>query len=107
MEGAFIIEQATLKGYEEDGIDEYEILATLDLKTSPICREQDGKVYKTKDAVTGVNLPPFHWYCRTTTIPYFEDHQESERMARTRKKNKNYKVPSSMKYKEWYKKYVE
>lgn len=107
MEGAFIIEQATLKGYEEDGIDEYEILATLDLKTSPICREQDGKVYKTKDAVTGVNLPPFHWYCRTTTIPYFEDHQESERMARTRKKNKNYKVPSSIKYKEWYKKYVE
>lgn len=105
MEGAFIVEQATLKGYEEDGIDEYEILATLDLKTSPICREQDGKVYKTKGAVTGVNSPPFHWYCRTTTIPHIED-DKGERVARDSKSSKSYKVPSSMKYKEWYEKYV-
>ena len=107
MEGAFIIEQATIKGYEEDGIVEYKILATLDLKTSPICREQDGKVYKTKEAVTGVNLPPFHWYCRTTTIPFFEYDEDSKRIARDPISDKNYTVLADMKYDDWYDKYIK
>lgn len=107
MEGSFIIEQATLKGYEEDEVEEYKILATLDLRTSPICREQDGKIYNTKDAVTGVNSPPFHWYCRTTTEPYFKDYQDGARIAREPITAKNYYVPANMKYKDWYEKYVE
>lgn len=106
MEGAFIIEQATIKGYEEDDVEEYEILATLDLKTSPICRDQDGKVYKIKEAVTGVNLPPFHWCCRTTTIPYFEDDEIGKRIARDHISDKSYYVPSDMEYSKWYDKYV-
>lgn len=106
MEEAFIVEQATLKGYTEDGIEEYEILATLDLKTSDICREQDGKVYKVSEAVTGVNSPPFHWYCRTTTMPYLGEGYNDERIARNPITNKTEKVPASMKYKEWYDKYV-
>lgn len=107
MEGAFIIEQATLKGYEEDGIDEYEILATLDIKTSKICRAQDGKKYKCSEAVTGVNSPPFHWHCRTTTIPYIEDGEIGKKIARDPITGKNYEVPADMKYKEWHKQYVE
>lgn len=106
MEGAFIVEQATLKGYEEDGIDKYEILATLDLKTSDICRKQDGKIYSVKEAVTGVNSPPFHWFCRTTTIPYFEEDISRKRMARNPETDKNYMVLADMKYPEWYEKYV-
>lgn len=106
MEGAFIVEQATLKGYEEDDIEKYEILATLDLKTSDICREQDGKIYSVKEAVTGVNSPPFHWFCRTTTIPYFEEDISGKRVARNPETDKNYRVPEDMKYPEWYEKYV-
>lgn len=106
MEEAFIVEQATLKGYKEDGIDEYEILATLDLKTSDTCREQDGRVYKVIEAVTGVNSPPFHWYCRTTTMPYLGEGYNDERIARNPITNKTEKVPADMKYKDWYEKYV-
>jgi SPP1 gp7 family putative phage head morphogenesis protein len=106
MENAFIVEQATLKGYEEDGIEKYEILATLDLKTSSTCRSQDGKVYDVKKALTGVNSPPFHWYCRTTTIPYIKDYEDGKRIARDPITGKNYNVPAEMKYEQWYNKYV-
>lgn len=106
MENAFIVEQATLRGYTEDGIEKYEILATLDLKTSDICRNQDGKVYDVKEAQTGVNSPPFHWFCRTTTIPHILDDEAGKRIARNPITGKNYAVPAEMKYKEWYNKYV-
>lgn len=106
MENAFIVEQATLRGYTEDGIEKYEILATLDLKTSDICRNQDGKVYDVKEAQTGVNSPPFHWFCRTTTIPHMLDDEAGKRIARNPITGKNYTVPAEMKYKEWYNKYV-
>jgi SPP1 gp7 family putative phage head morphogenesis protein len=59
-EYSFIVEQATLAGYEEDGVEKYRILATLDMKTSDICRSEDGKEYDVDKAVTGVNYPPFH-----------------------------------------------
>jgi len=106
MENAFIVEQATLKGYSEDGIEKYEILATLDLKTSDICRSQDGKIYDVKKALTGVNSPPFHWFCRTTTIPHIKDNEDGKRIARDPITGKNYNVPAEMKYEQWYNKYV-
>jgi SPP1 gp7 family putative phage head morphogenesis protein len=108
MEGAFIIEQATLKGYEEDGVEKYQILATLDVKTSDTCRNQDGKKYDVDKAVTGVNSPPFHWFCRTTTIPYLGDVDTwiDERIARDPETNKTYKVWADTTYPEWYEKYV-
>jgi len=106
MENAFIVEQATLKGYSEDGIEKYEILATLDLKTSDICRTQDGEIYDVKKALTGVNSPPFHWFCRTTTIPHIKDNEDGKRVARNPITGKNYTVPAEMKYKQWYNKYV-
>ncbi|HAR84457.1 hypothetical protein IO99_00555 [Clostridium sulfidigenes] len=106
MENAFIVEQATLKGYSEDGIEKYEILATLDLKTSDICRRQDGKIYDVKKALTGVNSPPFHWFCRTTTIPHIQDDEAGKRIARNPITGKNYTVPAEMKYEQWYNKYV-
>ncbi len=59
-EGSFIIEQGTLAAYKEDGIEKYQILATLDHKTSEICQEQDGKIYDIDKATVGVNYPPFH-----------------------------------------------
>lgn len=101
-EGSFIMEQATVNGYEEDEVTKYQILATLDHKTSDKCRGEDGEIYNVKDAVTGVNYPPFHIFCRTTTVPYYEDgdYSNDERAARNIE-GKAYKVPASMKYKEW------
>lgn len=105
-ESSFIIEQGTLAAYKEDGVEEYQILATLDTKTSEICREQDNKVYKIEEYVTGVTAPPFHNYCRSTTIPYYGDY-EGTRKARDPKTNKTYDVPANMSYTEWYKKYID
>ncbi len=105
-EGSFIIEQGTLAAYKEDGVEEYQILATLDMKTSDICREQDNKIYKIDEYVTGSTAPPFHYFCRTTTVPYYGEY-EGTRIARDPVNNKSYNVPANMSYKEWYDKYIK
>ncbi|MEM5817462.1 MAG: minor capsid protein [Desulfitobacterium hafniense] len=107
-ETAFFVEQATFKSYEESGVvSKYEILATLDMRTSEICRAMDGKVFKVSEQEVGVNAPPFHVHCRTTTVPWFEDEEDvGERIARDPKTGKTYQVPGDMTYQEWYDKHV-
>ena len=104
-----ISNQATLDAYKEsEVVEKYEFLATLDNRTSEICRELDGKVFKLSEAQTGVNLPPMHPYCRSTTIPWFpedEFDEPSERIARSAD-GTTYKVPGNMTYKEWAEKYT-
>lgn len=51
----------------EDG--EYKFVAKIDKKTSKICKHHNDKVYKVKDMVPGVNAPPMHPFCRSTTVP--------------------------------------
>ena len=53
--------------YEEnsDFIKGIRIVATLDGRTTAICRSEDGKVYPPGEG----RRPPFHWKCRTTTVP--------------------------------------
>lgn len=81
-EAAHVSEQAKLAAYEEDGIEELEIVTTLDSKTCGDCGPRDGKTVKVKDAVEGVNIPPFHVNCRCTTAPYVAAAQGS--FTRTR-----------------------
>ena len=59
-EHSYFMEQASQKAYDELDIDKYKILATLDKRTSEICQKLDGEVFNVKDAVVGVNMPPFH-----------------------------------------------
>ena len=59
-EHSYFMEQASQNAYTECDIDKYEILATLDKRTSKICQDLDGEVFNVKDAVVGVNMPPFH-----------------------------------------------
>ncbi len=108
-EGAFMIEQGTLDSYNEEGVKKYQILATLDNKTSDICRDADGEIYDVDKAVTGVNYPPLHIFCRSTTVPYYEDsdYSDNTRIARDPVTGKSYEVPADMKYREWHSKYVE
>ena len=106
-EGSFVIEQGTMEAYKEDGVEKYQILATLDMKTSDICREQDGKVYDVDKATVGVNYPPYHPFCRTTTVPYYDDDdlEGDTRVARD-EKGRAIKVPANMAYREWQKQFV-
>ncbi len=87
-------------------VEKYEIVATLDNRTSQICQDLDGEVFDMKDYQVGVTAPPFHPWCRTTTVPYFEDNY-GERAARDEETGKTYYVPSNMKYKDWKKAFVD
>lgn len=103
-----ISNQSTMDAYENSNVvDKYQILATLDSRTSEICRDMDGKVFKLTEKRTGVTMPPFHVNCRTTTVPYFEkeDLDDTERLAKG-EDGKYYKVPASMTYKQWEKEHT-
>ena len=59
-ESCWIMNEATVNNYKENGIKEYEIMAFLDNKTSKICKSMDGGVVNVEEAIPGKNLPPFH-----------------------------------------------
>lgn len=86
--------------YKTLEVEEYEILATLDKRTSAICQEKDGLHYKVDEIAVGVNYPPFHPNCRTTTIKYNPDTEGRTRLAKD-KDGKNVKVPFDLKYEDW------
>lgn len=105
-EAAHIAGEATAKGYEESGVvQQYQFLATLDTRTSAICQSMDNRVFKLSEKKTGVNYPPLHPRCRSTTVAYFGDEEPGERIARDAEGNVYY-VPDNMNYAEWRKKYA-
>ena len=108
-ESAFFHNQMELLSYEDAEITKYKFVAVLDKRTSHICQEHDNKVYDTDKAVPGVNYPPLHPWCRSTTIAYDEDadYSKLERRARNPETGKTELVPADMSYKEWYSKYVD
>ena len=74
-----VANMAELYGYKELDIDEYEFSACLDSRTSDLCRELDGKVFKRNSAQAGVNLPPMHPFCRSTTLPVLPSEEDLDK----------------------------
>ena len=68
----YVLNQATLDGYKEAGIEKYEFSATLDSRTSQICSELHGNIFEIKNIAVGLNYPPMHPRCRSTTIPIID-----------------------------------
>ena len=104
-----ILNQSTLDGYLQAGIERYQILATLDNRTSDICREMDSKIFNIKDKEIGINYPPFHPNCRTTTIPYFEIDEIDKKFGTDKATSKDKlgnEIPLNMTYKEWQEKFL-
>ncbi|WP_460374159.1 minor capsid protein, partial [Staphylococcus aureus] len=66
-ESAAYASKARIKTYEDLNVERYEVVATLDSRTSEICQSIDGKVFEFKDYEIGTTAPPFHVNCRTTT----------------------------------------
>lgn len=108
-ESAFFHNQMELLSYEEADIEKYIFVAVLDKRTSHICQEHDNKIYDRDKAVPGVNCPPMHPWCRSTTVGYDEDanYSKLKRRARNPVTGKTELVPADMTYKEWYSKYVD
>ena len=107
-ETAHINNEMEALSYEEADIEKYRFVAVLDTRTSHICREHDYKVYKVSERQVGVNYPPLHPFCRSTTIAVFDDEDLTElsRRARDPKTGKTTTIPGDMDYEDWYDKYV-
>jgi SPP1 gp7 family putative phage head morphogenesis protein len=65
--------QAELEAYKQDGIEKYEYMAVLDGRTSDVCEGLDDKIFKVSEANAGVNYPPLHPNCRSTTTAVISD----------------------------------
>lgn len=104
-ETAHIVQEATFSGYEASGfIRKYQILATLDKRTSDICQGMDGKIFSMSERQVGVTAPPFHPNCRTTTVVYFGEEAARTRIGRDLE-NKNTYLSGDTTYKDWAEKF--
>jgi len=66
------------------------------------------EAYSTDRVIVGVNYPPFHVGCRTTTTPAYETTDIASMSRAARDANGKYiTVPASMTYEEWYETYIE
>lgn len=108
-ESAYVCNQLQIEGYKACGVERYIYVAILDLKTSQMCRDLDKEDFAVEDARVGLNYPPMHPWCRSTTIAYVS----KELLAKMKQSaidpatGKRITVPGDMTYKEWYKKYVK
>ncbi len=108
-ESSFLHGELAAISYQECGIEKYQFLATLDLRTSKICRNMDMKIFALKERKAGINYPPMHPWCRSTTVAVIED-EDLERLKRSAynpSSGRIEKVPASMTYEQWYEKYVK
>ncbi len=107
-ESAVFANKARKECMENLGVQEFEVIETLDGITCPKCGSMDGKHFPMTEYVVGVTAPPFHPNCRGCTCPYFDDEFTvgEERVARN-EEGKNYNVPANMTYEEWKQSFVD
>lgn len=105
-----ISNKGTMEAYKKSKVvSEYEYVATLDSRTSDICASMDGKIFKVSEAQSGINMPPLHPHCRSTTIPHFPKDEIGDniidRIARD-ENDESYFVGEDVTYREWTEKYA-
>ena len=101
-ETCYFQNQAEIEALKTMGIEKYKFIATLDSRTSDICREHDKKVYNIEDAKAGENLPPLHPNCRSTVSAYLgEEYESAIRIARNENGENEY--VENIDYSEWLK----
>ena len=98
----------------DDVVQGYQYVATLDSRTSLICARLDGKVYSLDNK--NAPQPPQHFNCRSTTIPVIKSanqllNTENNRLQKrkiaglsdSRRASINGQVPAKTTYEEWLK----
>lgn len=83
-EANYFNNMAELQSYRDEGIDYYRYDAVLDGRTSQWCDPAQGglggMIFKVSDAMVGVNYPPLHPHCRSTTYPLYKGEIGSEKV---------------------------
>lgn len=104
----YVQNQAALDSIKDSDMKYYIFLATLDKKTSTVCRAHDRKVYPVDGATPGTNMPPLHPHCRSTIAGNLTDYDtgRGKRSARD-KDGKRIIIPAAMNYDDYYKVYIE
>lgn len=102
-ESCFVANQAEMESYKECDIERYRFVATLDLVTCDCCAALDGKTFPINQQQPGVNCPPMHPNCRSTTIACIDDDdlEGLKRRARDPVTGENVTLPADITYDEW------
>lgn len=105
----YVDNNAAFSSIRDSGMKYFRFIATLDKRTSAVCRSHDGKVYSIDDANTGSNVPPLHPNCRSTIAGslYGPDQEKTGTRAARNTKGKTIFVPADMTYDEWKAAYVD
>ena len=82
------IQRATLE--ENPSVKYVRYTATLDRRTSPVCRSLDGEIFKKQDAP----VPPLHFNCRSTLVAHIPGREEGSRSMTMMVKGDDGKVRS-------------
>lgn len=72
-ESTYVANATTAKRYRDYGVQTYEFVATLDNRTSSICRHLNGEVFKMSEFSPGTNAPAMHPNCRSTIAPSIDE----------------------------------
>ena len=99
-ETAHIHAESDRAAYQEAGVEQYEFMATLEVRTCDVCGSLDGKHFKVSEAKAGVNYPPIHPNCRCTTVEYDPDDALDWY-------NSGHPMPENMTYEDWYRQQVD
>ena len=106
-ESAAYHSRAKEKCMKDLGCEKYEVIATLDDRTSSICRSMDSKIFDMKDYQVGVTAPPFHVNCRTVTAPYYDKIEGDTNLRASRTNDDDYELVDVKDYQDWYDRYIE
>ena len=99
---------AALDSVKDSGMKYYTFIATLDKRTSAICRAHDRKTYPASEAQPGKNMPPLHPHCRSTISGSLKStgRTKGTRTGKDAEGNR-ITVPANMVYEDFYKVYIE
>ncbi len=97
-ENTYVTGQAELEAYKASGVTKYEYASLIDDRTSLICERLDGKVYEVAKAKPGVNYPPMHPFCRSSTMAVLPSEEELDKEWDAFKADN---VPQDMTFDEW------
>ena len=104
----YVANRAALDSIKDSGMKYYRFIATLDRRTSTVCREHDGKTYSVEEGSPGTNMPPLHPHCRSTIAGSLrKDSKPRGQRVAVGEDGKTYKVPADMTYSDWQTVYIE
>lgn len=105
----YVENQSAMNSIRDSGMKYYRFSATLDRRTSAICREHDGNVYPIDDYQPGSTAPPLHPNCRSTISGslYGPNKAKTGTRAARDERGKTVYVPANMTYADWMAVYVD